>query len=179
MGRSCGGASWKNYQTGMSAFEAATRGSLCVRNSRLPKDFDTVIAALRAPNPPVRLIVCAQTTEECEEYLAIPITIPPLSTRCDEVVQIIMEYAEDALAELGASRTGFLATDRDWVRMHSRLVLVRHRKGHAPAGRDSRVAQPQPRGDAARNGPGLAVALDRAAQAADARRAVMSARRPE
>jgi len=178
MGRSCGGASWKNYQTGMSAFEAATRGSLCVRNSRLPKDFDTVIAALRAPNPPVRLIVCARTTEECEEYLAIPITIPPLSTRCDEVVQIIMEYAEDAVAALGASRTGFLPTDRDWVRMHSASSLSDIEKAtlRLVAIRASRT---QRRGDAARNGPGLAVALDRAAQAADARRAVMSARRPE
>ena len=113
----------ENYQTGMSAFEAAKGGSLCVRNLRLPKDFDTVIAALRAPNPPVRLVVCARTTEECEGYLAIPIIIPPLSTRPDELVQIITEYAEDAVAALAASHPGFLPADRDWVRTHSASSL--------------------------------------------------------
>ena len=67
--------------------------------------------------------MCARTTEECEGYLAVPITIPPLSSRPDELVQIITEYAEDAVAALGASRTGFLPADRDWVRMHSASSL--------------------------------------------------------
>jgi FHA domain len=113
----------ENYQTGMSALEAAIGGSLCVRSLRLPKDFHVVDDALRAPNPQVRLMVCAQATEQWEKYLAIPITIPPLGTRPDEVDQIITEYAEDAIAELGALRTGFLPVDRDWVRMHSALSM--------------------------------------------------------
>jgi pSer/pThr/pTyr-binding forkhead associated (FHA) protein len=113
----------ENYQTGMSALEAAIGGSLCVRHLRLPKDFRTVVTALRAPSPQVRLTVCAQTAATCEEYLAVPITIPPLATRPDEIDQIITEYAEDAIRELGASRTGFLPADRDWVRTHSASSL--------------------------------------------------------
>lgn len=67
----------------------ATLHRRCVLNLRLPKDFRTVVAALRAPNPQVRLMVCAQATEECKAHSAIPITIPPLSTRPGEIDQII------------------------------------------------------------------------------------------
>ena len=111
----------ENYETGMSAFEAATGGSLCVRSLRLPKDFGTVVTALRAPGPQVRLIICAQATAEYEKYLAV--TIPPLITRSDEIDRIITEYAQDAITELRAPRTGFLPADRNWVRMHSASSL--------------------------------------------------------
>ena len=119
----------ENYDTGMSAFAAATGGSLCMRSLRLPKDFRTVIAALRAQSAQVRLVICAQTAEQCEEQLALPITIPPLDTRADEIDRIIAEYAEDAIAELGTPRTGFLPADRDWVRMHSASSLPDIEKG--------------------------------------------------
>jgi len=111
----------ENYETGMSAFEAATGGSLCVRSPRLPKDFSTIVTALRVPRPQVRLIICAQATDEYKEYLAV--TIPPLSSRSDEIDQIITEYAQDAIMELRAPRTGFLPADRNWVRMHSASCL--------------------------------------------------------
>ena len=107
----------------MPAFEAAKGGSLCMRSVRLPKDFRTVVTALRDQSAHVRLVICAQTAEECDEYLAVPISIPPLSTRPDELDQIISEYADDAIAKLGTPRTGFLPADRDWVRMHSASSL--------------------------------------------------------
>jgi pSer/pThr/pTyr-binding forkhead associated (FHA) protein len=113
----------ENYETGMAAFAAATGGSLCVRRLRLPKDFRSVVTAFRDPSSQVRLVICTQTPEECEEYLVVPITIPPLASRSDEVDQIITEYAEDAIRELGALRTGFLPADRDWVRKHSASSL--------------------------------------------------------
>ena len=112
-----------NYEAGMPAFKAATRGSLCVRNLRLPRDFRRVVAALRASDSQVRLVICIQTAEECEEDLAVPITIPPLDTRPDEIDRIITEYAEDATVELGTLRANFLPADRDWVRIHSASSL--------------------------------------------------------
>ena len=113
----------ENYETGMRAFAAATGGSLCVRRLRLPKDIRSVVTALRDPNARVRLVICAPTPEDCSEHLAVPITVPPLASRFDELDQIITEYAEDAIAELGAPRTGFPAADRAWVRMHSSSSL--------------------------------------------------------
>ena len=113
----------ENYETGMPAFSVATGGSLCMRTGRLPKDFHSVITRFRDPNSQVHLVLCAQTSEACEEYLAVPITIPPLSTRPGELDQIITEYANDAIRELGTLQSGFLAADRDWVRMHSASSL--------------------------------------------------------
>jgi hypothetical protein len=113
----------ENYETGMAAFTAATGGSLCVRSLRLPKDFKVVVTSLRDPASRVQLVVCAQASEDCESYLAVPITVPPLAIRPDEIDQIITEYAEDAITELGTSRTGFPSADHEWVRMHSALSL--------------------------------------------------------
>jgi FHA domain len=113
----------QNYETGMPAFKAATGGSLCVRHLRLPQDFDSAMTALRTPSSQVRLMLCVQASEERGEDLAVPITIPPLSTRPDELDRIITEYAEDALTELGLPHAGFLPADRDWVRTHSASSL--------------------------------------------------------
>jgi hypothetical protein len=113
----------ENYETGMSAFAAATGGSLCVRSLRLPRDFNSVMTAFRGSNSQIQLVVCARTSEDYELYLAPPITVPPLASRPDELDRIITEYAEDALAELGTLRTGFLPADREWVRTHSASSL--------------------------------------------------------
>jgi transcriptional regulator with GAF, ATPase, and Fis domain len=56
-------------------------------------------------------------------YLAAPIQVPPLASREAELDRIIAEYAEDAIAELGTRRTGFLAIDRAWVREHAASSL--------------------------------------------------------
>ena len=112
----------ENYETGMPAFAAATGGSLCIRILRRPEDFHSVITHFRDPNSQVHLVLCAQTPEQYED-IAVPITIPPLSTRTDEIDQIITEYAHDAIRGLGTLRTGFLPADRDWVRTHSALSL--------------------------------------------------------
>jgi FHA domain-containing protein len=107
-----------NYETGISAFEAAALGSLCMRTCRPPKDFHNVLTRFRDPNSQVHLMLCAQTPERSEGP-AVPLTIPPLSTRPDEIDRIITEYADDAIRGLGVLRTGFLPADRDWVRIHS------------------------------------------------------------
>jgi hypothetical protein len=113
----------ENYETGMPAFTAATGGSLCVRSLRLPRDFSSVLTAIRDPTSRVQLVVCAQVFQDCEPDLAVPITVPPLASRPDEIDQIITEYAEDAITELGTPRTGFSSAHREWVRMHSASSL--------------------------------------------------------
>jgi hypothetical protein len=137
----------ENYETGMQGLAAAHGGSLCVRNRRLPRDFDQVVAALRHPNVRVQLIVCAGQSDDCRSYLAMPITVPSLVGREVEIDRIIDEYAEDAVAELGAPRVGFLPADHAWVREHAssslpeiekatlRLVALRHSRNlsHAAA----------------------------------------------
>jgi hypothetical protein len=116
----------ENYESGMNALAAAAGGVLCVRSRRLPRDFPDVVAALRDPSARVALVVCARAPEECEAYLAAPIVVPPLANRQAELDRIITEYAEDAIADigpLGGSRAGFLAVDREWVRIHSSSSL--------------------------------------------------------
>jgi hypothetical protein len=113
----------ENYETCMPAFAASTAGSLCVRSLRLPRDFRMAVTSLRDPPARVQLVVCARAFEDCEPYLAVPITVPPLASRPDEIDQIITEYAEDAIAELGTPRSGFPPADRAWVRMHAASFL--------------------------------------------------------
>jgi Inner membrane component of T3SS, cytoplasmic domain len=113
----------ENYKTGLRAVAAATGGSLCVRSHRRPADFSRVLAGLRDPSAQVQLVVCAQTIEECEPFLSVPITVPPLASRAGELDRIIMEYAEDAIAELGTLRTNFLPADLEWVRTHAASSL--------------------------------------------------------
>jgi hypothetical protein len=137
----------ENYETGMQAFEAAYGGTLCMRNRRLPRDFEQVVVALRAPDARVQLVVCAGHSDDCRSYLVSPITVPSLVGREAELDRIIDEYAEDAVAELGAPRVGFLPVDHAWVREHAasslleiekatlRLVALRHSRNlsHAAA----------------------------------------------
>lgn len=119
----------ENYERGVRAFAAATGGSLCVRSQRLPRDFDAVIAALRDPGAQVQLVVCVAVPDDCAPFLAAPVTVPPLADRAGELDRIIVEYAEDAIDELGASRDGFAASDRAWVRANSAASLPDIEKG--------------------------------------------------
>ncbi|HEU4735208.1 MAG TPA: FHA domain-containing protein [Kofleriaceae bacterium] len=119
----------ENYESGRDALAAATGGSLCIRLERRPRDFEAVITSLRSPGARVQLIVCTRNSAGCEPYLAPAIWIPPLNTRSDEIDRIIIEYAEDALDELGAARTSFLPGDRAWVRRYSAANLPEIEKG--------------------------------------------------
>lgn len=113
----------QNYETGVAAYEAAQGGSLCVRSRRLPRDFDRVLGALRSPAARVQLIVCADEATDFAAMLAAPIAVPSLESRGAELDRIITEYADDAIAQLGTRGTGFLAVDREWVRIHAATSL--------------------------------------------------------
>jgi hypothetical protein len=112
----------ENHETGLAALAAAQGGTLCVRSRRLPRDFAAVVAALRDPAAGVQLVVCASSPDDGKPYLAVPITVPSLAGRDAELDRIVAEYAEDAMAELGAPRTSFLSADHTWVREHARSL---------------------------------------------------------
>ncbi|HET9620731.1 MAG TPA: FHA domain-containing protein [Kofleriaceae bacterium] len=118
-----------NFDHGMQALAAARGGTLCVRAYRLPKDFAQVVEAVRDPQSRTQLVMCAASPEDYAHEMAAPINVPPLATRDDEIDQIIMEYADDAIRDLGTPRTGFLAVDRAWVRMYSAKTLPDIEKG--------------------------------------------------
>jgi FHA domain len=109
----------EHHATGMEALEAAAGGTVCVRERWLPPDMTELMEALHAPESSVQLMMCAQTREQCEKFRLMPIVIPPLSSRIDEIDQIIDEYAADAMTELMLPRSTFPPVDRAWVREHA------------------------------------------------------------
>ena len=162
----------QNYETGMPAFAAAAGGSLCVRNLRLPHDFPSVVAALRAQNSQVRLVILRPGRRGVRRVPRRPDHHPaaPHSPRRDRSDHHGVRRGCDHRARHAADR---LPARRSRLGADAlRVVLARHREGHAPARRDPRIEQSQRRRRPARDGTGLAVALDRTPQAADARRAV-------
>jgi len=122
------GALLENYPSGLSAFRAATDGSMCMRSKRLPRDFAELVAALRDPSARVQLTVCGPRPPDRTELVLAPIKIPALSTRRHELDRIIDEYAHDAAAALRISAP-FMKIDRDWVRTHSATSLPEIEKG--------------------------------------------------
>jgi hypothetical protein len=117
-----------NYPTGMAAFHAAARGSMCVWAKRLPRDFAELTAALRDPRTQVQLIACGRRPADRAELVSAPIEVPPIGSRRAELDRIIEEYAGDAAAALGLP-AGFSAIDRAWVRDHSAGSLAEIEKG--------------------------------------------------
>jgi hypothetical protein len=113
-----------NHESGVAAFQAARGGSLCVRRERLPRDFSSVVARLRSTDD-VQLIVCSDGRDDAHPFLTlpVPIRVPSLTVRTDELPQIVDEYAVDAIAELRALRAGFTAADRQWVLENAPLTL--------------------------------------------------------
>lgn len=117
-----------NVDRGLEALAAARGGSLCVRSSRPPADFIKVISALRDPDSQVQLIVCDAAPHDAEALLAVPITIPPLATRRDELPHIIHEYTLDAAQAFGVPAR-FYSEDREWILQHSARSLHEIEKG--------------------------------------------------
>jgi Inner membrane component of T3SS, cytoplasmic domain len=117
-----------NFERGLEALAAARGGSLCVRSNRPPADFLKVISALRDPDSGVQLIVCDTSPHDAEALLAVPITIPSLSSRKDELPHIIHEYTIDAALAFDVP-VRFYNADRDWVLTHSASSLHEIEKG--------------------------------------------------
>jgi hypothetical protein len=117
-----------NFERGLEALAAARGGSLCVRSNRPPADFLKVMAALRAPDSQVQLIVCDPSSHDAEAILAVPITIPPLELRRHEVPHIIHEYTIDAALDFQVP-VRIHAEDQEWVLQHSARSFQEIQKG--------------------------------------------------
>ena len=111
-----------NHRTGAAAAQAAIGGSLCVRARRLPRDFPALLARLRELGADVQLIVCLDREDE-PSFLSEPIEVPSLSMRAQDLPRIIDEYAQDAIAALGAPATSFHPDDHRWVLEHAAASL--------------------------------------------------------
>jgi hypothetical protein len=88
-----------------------------VRIRRLPRDFSSVQARIRAPDARVQFIICAghRHVDDILLTMPAPIILPPLETRRSEVPRIVDEYAIDAITGLGARPECLTADDRAWV----------------------------------------------------------------
>src|ERR1051325_4719947 len=114
-----------NRPSGLAAFDAAAGGSLGVRTRRLPDDFPALVARLRGADD----VLCAVCSEDVANphrsiILPAPLTVPPLADRSAEMDRSIAEYADDAIAELGAPSSSFTVDDHAWVRGQAAVSLV-------------------------------------------------------
>jgi predicted transcriptional regulator len=102
------------------ALEAARRGTCCMRLRRAPADLAETVPLLRAADD-VMLVICCGPHLASDALLIrpAPVVVPPLASRAHELDRIIVEYAGDAIAALGAPHEAFTADDRAWVRDHA------------------------------------------------------------
>jgi hypothetical protein len=88
---------------------------------------------IRNPKSCVQLIICARKDgqKQIERFLATPIVIPSLAKRAQdmELDRIIIEYANNAMAELNVVQPIFTDEDCDWVRTFSASSLSDIEKG--------------------------------------------------
>ena len=126
--------------SGVAAFEAAIGGSLCLRMPRLPEDFPALVSRLRGADDVLCVLCIGQLAKPHPALiLPAPLAVPPLTRRSAELDRIIAEYADDAIAELGAPAASFTIDDHAWVRKHAARSLAEstppssvHRTRHSP-----------------------------------------------
>lgn len=90
-------------------------------HERPPDDFAAMTELVRDLSSDVQVIICGAGRYGTEPFLIlpVPIQVPPISTRTDDLPRIIDEYALDAIAALGARPDSFTAEDREWVIHHA------------------------------------------------------------
>ncbi len=89
--------------------------TLCLRVERIPSDFAAVARAAR------RVMLCASSREDAAEAMALLervaiVDLPSIGSRIDELDQLILEYAADAVVSLGAPDHGFREHELRWLR---------------------------------------------------------------
>jgi hypothetical protein len=115
----------ENHESGVSAFEAASGGSLCVRSSRLPRDFSLLLERLREPEPSVQLVVCLDRDDRGALLAGpVPIDVPSLRCRMRDVPRLVDAFAADAIAALGAPAGCLTREELAWVARHSAMSLA-------------------------------------------------------
>jgi hypothetical protein len=110
-----------NHANGVAALAAAAGGSLCLRSWRLPFDFVATVERARDLACDLQIIIYGEERHLSNPFLILPapIWVPSLQTRTRELPRIVMEYAIDAIVELGVPETSFTEADRQWVLEHA------------------------------------------------------------
>jgi hypothetical protein len=95
-----------------------------MRLRRAPADLIETVPLLRAADD-VMLVICGGPHLANGALLIrpAPVVVPPLASRAHELDRIIVEYAGDAIAALGAPHEAFTADDRVWVRDNTAASL--------------------------------------------------------
>jgi hypothetical protein len=93
------------------------RIACCMRLRRAPAD----LAEMHRATEDVMLVICGGLHLASDALLIrpAPVVVPLLSSWGNELDRIIIEYAGDAIAEVGAPHEAFTADDRAWVRDHA------------------------------------------------------------
>jgi hypothetical protein len=102
------------------ALVRATGGTVCIR-APLPS-LDVLHKAVSAPDSRVRMIVCTskRRNSSAPEVFPYSIVVPKLAARTKaDLHRIAVEYAAEAIADLGARLSSFSDRDRAWVADHA------------------------------------------------------------
>jgi hypothetical protein len=93
-----------NRGTVARALEAAMDGSICLRSSRLPADFDRLCESVRDAAPFPTVFVCLHGDDRVRDLISRPLEIPPLAARAAESHRLLQEALDEAAAALGTGR---------------------------------------------------------------------------
>lgn len=113
-----------NYVDALSAFDAATGGSLCIRRRRPPRDFSSLVDRLRGSDN-VQYI-CLDKNSLQWLVRPGPIEVPPLAGRMADLPRIVDEYVLDAIVELAPAPQTLVLTghDRQWLIEHAATMSL-------------------------------------------------------
>jgi hypothetical protein len=106
---------------GMPAFEQAVGGTLCIVDHKPPLDLLAILARSKRLEREVRIALCAKTIPSASDSMTAlarcsSIEVPPLARRATELDRLILEFAQDAAAELGVETNGFREHELVWLR---------------------------------------------------------------
>jgi hypothetical protein len=112
------------------AIETAQRGTLCLREKRLPPGYRQALAALKTADSLSYLIMCGERPLQDAEADAEPLVIcvPPLSQRKHELEIVVHEYLLEAAQALHTNPVVDVETIQ-WIVEHSAQTLQEIEKG--------------------------------------------------
>jgi FHA domain-containing protein len=97
------------------AFELAEGGTICVRASDLPDDYDELYDMVH-DSPSSQLYIVSKRASRGRPDRVQPIAVADLSRRpAQDRARVVHEYALDALRELGGDAGAFTADEHEWV----------------------------------------------------------------
>jgi hypothetical protein len=102
-----------NYEHAVLALPAARGGTLCVPHDRTPDDMPLILTAHREPNARF-LLVLVESGDLPKPNQLIPILVPPVHERRNELNTVIQGYADDARARYQIA-TALQEADRAWI----------------------------------------------------------------